>query len=234
MLSAARTRRVSPGPYLRASAPPEGVSPFSDPPPLPPFDAQEFLDLLAARGPGKFLAKRMRSNWLELYGRFLEGPNFLPWFRRRRAVAEQEQLTTWSTKFDCWLGSEGPGLTWRVGRVQHRLWRRARVAVDIHLFLPAMSEVELTDAFSTVERHLLLEIQAVSGKGGPATGMAPATGGEPAIMLKLRADLRAIYDALPRDMQQMLLFTPHRAALLQVGATQPHRRPAVEVGALLA
>ncbi|OAY81084.1 Protein DENND6B [Ananas comosus] len=55
------------GPYLRATAPSEGSSPFVDPPPLPPFRADEFLDGLAARGPGKFLSKRMRSNWLDLY-----------------------------------------------------------------------------------------------------------------------------------------------------------------------
>lgn len=55
------------GPYLRVSAPPEGSSPFVDPPPLPLFNANEFLENLSARGPGKFLSKRMKSNWLELY-----------------------------------------------------------------------------------------------------------------------------------------------------------------------
>lgn len=65
------TNFLSPfGPYLRASAPQEGASPFADPPPLPTFDIQEFLDGLAARGPGKFLAKRLRGNWLELYRYF--------------------------------------------------------------------------------------------------------------------------------------------------------------------
>ena len=55
------------GPYLRATTPLEGSSPYVDPPPLPQFHADEFLCGLAARGPGKFLAKRMRSNWLDLY-----------------------------------------------------------------------------------------------------------------------------------------------------------------------
>lgn len=55
------------GPYLRPTTPSEGSSPFVNPPPLPPFDAEEFLRGLAARGPGKFLSKRMRSNWLDLY-----------------------------------------------------------------------------------------------------------------------------------------------------------------------
>lgn len=55
------------GPYLRPLMPLEGSSPFVDPPPLPPFRADEFLSGLAERGPGKFLAKRLRSNWLDLY-----------------------------------------------------------------------------------------------------------------------------------------------------------------------
>ena len=55
------------GPYLRTTTPSEGTSPFVDPPLLPPFHADEFVNGLAARGPGKFLSKRMRSNWLDLY-----------------------------------------------------------------------------------------------------------------------------------------------------------------------
>lgn len=55
------------GPYFRATTPSEGSSPFVDPPPLPSFDAEGFLTSLSARGPGKFLLKRMRGNWLELY-----------------------------------------------------------------------------------------------------------------------------------------------------------------------
>lgn len=55
------------GPYLKAVTPLEGSSPFVDPPPLPAFKDDEFLKSLSERGPGKFLSKRMRSNWLELY-----------------------------------------------------------------------------------------------------------------------------------------------------------------------
>jgi hypothetical protein len=55
------------GPYLRATTPQEGTSPFRDPPPLPPFNAHDFLQGLSARGAGKFLAKRLRANWLDLY-----------------------------------------------------------------------------------------------------------------------------------------------------------------------
>jgi hypothetical protein len=55
------------GPYFRTKTPSEGSSPFFDPPPLPAFNADEFLASLSARGPGKFLSKRMKSNWLDLY-----------------------------------------------------------------------------------------------------------------------------------------------------------------------
>lgn len=55
------------GPYFKTTTPTEGSSPFVDPPPLPPFNADDFLASLSARGPGKFLSKRMRSNWLDLY-----------------------------------------------------------------------------------------------------------------------------------------------------------------------
>ncbi|XP_037491936.1 protein DENND6A isoform X2 [Jatropha curcas] len=125
------------GPYFRANTPSEGSSPFVDPPPLPPFNTEEFLSSLAARGVGKFLSKRMRSNWLDLYRRFLQGPNFMPWFQRRRAVAEHEQ---------------------------HRLWRQARMKTDIQQFLSKMSELEVVDSFNAIERHLSGEIQMGSGR----------------------------------------------------------------------
>ncbi|MCO5603557.1 hypothetical protein L7F22_057708 [Adiantum nelumboides] len=168
------------GPYLRATTPQEGASPFVDPPPLPPFDAHGFLEGLGARGPGKFLAKRLRSNWLELYRRFLNGPNFMPWFQRRRAVAEHEQ---------------------------HRIWRQARIKADIRVFISEMSEIEVVDSFNAVERHLLVEIQALQGAGIGGTD-SPAC-------QKLRSDLRTIFNALPLDMQQLMVFNPQKAALLQ-------------------
>ncbi|GAA0147421.1 hypothetical protein Leryth_011962 [Lithospermum erythrorhizon] len=120
------------GSYFRATAPSEGSSPFVDPPPLPSFNADEFLSNLLARGPGKFLLKRMRSNWLDLYRRFLKGPNFLPWYRRKRAIVEQEQYS---------------------------LWRQARIHADIGQLISKMSEVESVDSFNAIEKHLLVEMQ---------------------------------------------------------------------------
>ena len=62
------TNFLSPfGPYFKITIPAEGSSPFKESPSLPSFNAEEFLSGLAKRGPGKFLSKRMRSNWLDLY-----------------------------------------------------------------------------------------------------------------------------------------------------------------------
>ncbi|GFZ05907.1 hypothetical protein Acr_18g0000770 [Actinidia rufa] len=120
------------GPYFRATTPSEGSSPIAESPPLPPFSADEFLVSLSARGPGKFLSKRMRYNWLDLYRRFLKGQNFIPWFRRRRAVAEHDQ---------------------------QRLWRQARMKANIQHFISKRSELEIVESFNAIERHLLREMQ---------------------------------------------------------------------------
>ncbi|KAJ6845270.1 protein DENND6B isoform X1 [Iris pallida] len=127
------------GPYMRATTPSEGASPYGDPPQLLAFRKEEFLAGLAARGAGKFLAKRMRSNWLDLYRRFLEGHNFMPWFQKKRAAAEQEQ---------------------------QRLWRRARMRADIHKLISKMSELERVDLFNAIEHHLLAELKLQQSGGG--------------------------------------------------------------------
>lgn len=162
------------GPYFKATTPSEGTSPFVDPPPLPPFSTDEFLGNLSARGPGKFLMKRMKSNWLDLYRRFLRGPNFLPWFQRRRAVAEQEQ---------------------------QRLWRQARMKTDIQHFISKMTEIEIVGSFNAIEKHLCSEIQE-----GSADTEATCE--------KLKGDLQALFNVLPKDMQELLLMNPQTARLL--------------------
>ncbi|XP_057517432.1 uncharacterized protein LOC130798458 [Amaranthus tricolor] len=174
------TNFLSPfGPYFKINTPSEGSSPFVDPPLLPPFDADEFLRALAARGPGKFLSKRMRSNWLDLYRRFLKGKNFMPWFTGRRAVAEQEQ---------------------------HRLWKQARLKTDIQFFISKLSEIEVVDAFNAIERHLAeLQVQKSGTSGEDAKKNCQ----------KLQRDLQAVFHVLPKDMQQLLLMNPDRAALVQ-------------------
>lgn len=58
----------------------------------------------------------------------------MPWFQRRRAVAEQEQ---------------------------DRLWRQARIKTDIQQLISKFSEVEIVDSFNVIERFLLKEIQVI-------------------------------------------------------------------------
>ncbi|PWA35117.1 Arf3-interacting protein 1, N-terminal domain-containing protein [Artemisia annua] len=166
------------GPYFRANTPSVGSSPFVDPPPLSAFDADEFLGSLSTRGPGKFLSKRMRSNWLDLYRRFMKGHNFKPWFQRRRAVAEQEQ---------------------------YRLWRQARMNANIREFIDKLSELEIVETFNAIERHLLAEMQQSEN----ALDHSKAT------CHKLKGDLQAVFQVLPKDMQHLLLMNPERATLLQ-------------------
>lgn len=178
------------GPCFGAVVPSEVSSPFVDPPPLAPFNADEFLAALSARGPGKFMAKRMRSNWLDLYRRFLKGPNFIPWFQRRRSVAEQEQ---------------------------QRLWRQARMKADIHQIIAKMPELEIVDSFNAIERHILAELQLQqSGKAIADTTVA---------FQKLKSDLKAVFNVLPKDVQQLLLLNPEKAALLQPSPEQSKKLP---------
>ncbi|XP_002993637.2 protein DENND6B [Selaginella moellendorffii] len=149
-------------------------NPFVDPPPLPAFDEQRFLSALATRGPGKFLAKRLRSNWIDLYRRFLRGPNFMPWFRSRRANAEREQ---------------------------RRIWRQARARADVRTIVSKMPELELVETFNAILRHLVAELDLQMSQ----TQSFPE---------KLRADLRVVFDMLPKDTQQLLLLNPQHASLL--------------------
>ncbi|KAF9618241.1 hypothetical protein IFM89_000876 [Coptis chinensis] len=112
--------------------------------------------------------------------RFLKGHNFMPWFQRRRTVAEQEQ---------------------------HRLWRQARLRTEIQQYLLKMSELEIVDSFNVIEKHLLGEIQLQHSGRSSADSVVACQ--------KLKGDLQAVFKVLPKDMQQLLLFNPQRASLLQ-------------------
>jgi len=70
-----------------------------------------------------------------LIRRFLNGPNFMPWFQRRRAVAEREQ---------------------------DRLWRHARMKTDMQQLVSKMSELEIVDSFNVIEKLLHRELQVVT------------------------------------------------------------------------
>ncbi|CAH2067159.1 unnamed protein product [Thlaspi arvense] len=133
------------GPYFQVNAPSDGSSPYVTPPALPSFGADEFLSNLSARGVGKFLSKRMKSNWPDLYRRFLRGPNFIPWFQRRRAVAEQEQ---------------------------RRLWRLARMKTDMRQVTSQMNELEAVDSFNAIEKYISEEVKSRESGGGNADSEA--------------------------------------------------------------
>lgn len=64
--------------------------------------------------------------------RFLQGPNFVPWFQRRRAVAEQEQ---------------------------RRLWKLARMRTDMRLITCQMNELEAVDSFDAIEKYINEEVK---------------------------------------------------------------------------
>jgi hypothetical protein len=75
---------------------------------------------------------KKHASFLFFNRRFLEGPNFMPWFRQRRAAAEQEQ---------------------------QRLWRHARMNVEIENLMAKMTELEKIDSFNAIERYLLREME---------------------------------------------------------------------------
>jgi hypothetical protein len=51
---------------------------------------------------------------------------------------------------------------------------------------------------------------------------------------KLKKDLQAVFDVLPKDMQQLLLMNPERAALLKVSwePTKLTGHPSLQIGAV--
>lgn len=58
----------------------------------------------------------------------------MPWFQRRRAVAEREQ---------------------------DRLWRHSRMKTDMQQLVSKMSELEIVDSFNVIEKLLHRELQVV-------------------------------------------------------------------------
>lgn len=55
----------------------------------------------------------------------------MPWFQRRRAVAEQEQ---------------------------HRLWKLARMKTDMRQITSQMNELEAVDSFNAIEKYINEEV----------------------------------------------------------------------------
>ena len=186
-------------------------------PPLPPFDAAAFLASLSAPGAlslPRALVRRIGGSHAAacaLYTRFIAGAPFRAWLATRRAAAEAQQAATWAA---------------------------ARAAAGVANLTAALSEVELIDAFCALEAsleasleaaHAALSAAAAALSAGPpgtklsfgagmdshdasASPLAPAP--ESSEIGKLRADLRAMLDAMPADMRSLLASHPQRAALL--------------------
>lgn len=98
------------------------------------------------------------------------------------------------------------------------------MSTDIHKLILKMNELEIVDSFNAIEQHLLGEMQLQQSGGGSADNSAAACE-------KLKGDLQAMFNVLPKDMQQLMLCNPKRAALLQA-SQEPAELPSVH-GALV-
>ena len=188
-------------------------------PPLPPFDAAAFLaSLLAPISPPlpRALVRRVGGSHTAacaLYARFIAGAPFRAWLAARRAAAEAQQAASWAA---------------------------ARATAGVANLTAALSEVELIDAFCALEASLEASLEAahvnaalsaaavalsagppgaklsfgagMDSRGASASPLAPAP--ESSEIGQLRADLRAMLDAMPADMRSLLASHPQRAALL--------------------
>ncbi|XP_032996864.1 protein DENND6A isoform X2 [Lacerta agilis] len=86
----------------------KSISPWKSPPPLKPFNQEEFMKTLEKAGPQ--LTSRLKGDWIGLYRHFLKSYNFDGWFRTRRKEMTQklealhlealcnEDLLFWSQK----------------------------------------------------------------------------------------------------------------------------------------
>ena len=188
-------------------------------PPLPPFDAAAFLASLSAPDVPplpRALVRRVGGSHAAacaLYARFIAGAPFCAWLATRRAAAEAQQAASWAA---------------------------ARAAAVVPNLTAALSEVELIDAFCALEASLEASLEAahvnaalsaaavalsagppgaklsfgagMDSRGASASPLAPAP--ESSEIGHLRADLRAMLDAMPADMRSLLASHPQRAALL--------------------
>jgi hypothetical protein len=194
-------------------------------PPLLPFDADAFLAALRAPGasqqPERVLLRRCGSAAAlhALYASFVAGAPFRVWLACRCAAAERAQSSAWAA---------------------------ARAAMDVPSIAAALTEVELVDAFGALEASLAASVEAAHvayamtaaaaaisagppgaklsfGAGGassdgskPGAAQLPPPPPETAEAAKLRADLRALFEAMPDDMRAMMATHPSRAALLRL------------------
>jgi len=59
------------------------ISPFKSAPKVREFDVEEFLSTLEVAGP--HLTSSVKGDWIGLYRRFVQCPNFIGWYRQRQS-----------------------------------------------------------------------------------------------------------------------------------------------------
>ncbi|KAL0020793.1 hypothetical protein WJX79_003522 [Trebouxia sp. C0005] len=162
-----------------------------EPPHLPAFSHAEFIEQLQSSQMPAVLLQRFRTQaaCVQFYKRFIECPNFMAWFERRRGAAAAWQEEVWS------VAAEHPEAFLDSG------------SEDAGKLEPSLSDVQLVEAFFDVEGRL---------EAALAAARHPAAAPQAALEASaVKQQLSAIFESMPRDLQQTMLSSPYRAALLQ-------------------
>lgn len=181
-----------------AAVPGAGAVLGQEPPHLPAFSHAEFIEQLQSSQLPAVLLQRFRTQaaCVQFYKRFIECPNFMAWFERRRGAAAAWQEEVWS------MGAEPQEPFLDSG------------SEEAGKLEPSLSDVQLVEAFFDVEGRL---------EAALAAARHPATAPQAALEASaVKQQLSAIFESMPRDLQQTMLSSPHRAALLQ--GSGPHAK----------
>ena len=173
---------------------------FAGPQHLAEFNRKSFITDMQREGAPAALRQRLHGDWLGLYERFMDTTNFQAWFEQQRTIAQAHE---------------------------RRNWMRQRMETDMSAVIPQLDEIQLIDAFATVERQLYAEIDSHSIDDIQSVHFQRN-------ILKLQRDLQLLYQALPSELQQPILMNRGRTSLMlgvsedgelaedAVGALSPH------------
>lgn len=101
------------------------ISPFKAPPELPIFDFESFLATLDTSGPQ--LTTKIKGDWLGLYRKFFNSPNFYSWYSERKSEIDRK---LWTLHMESFLD------------------------VDLRQVLSTKAEVEVVDIIIFLRRRL--------------------------------------------------------------------------------
>lgn len=158
---------------------------FAGPQHLMDFNRKSFVSDMRRDGPPAALQKRLQGDWLGLYERFMDTTNFQAWFEQQRTIAKAHV---------------------------RRNWMRQRMKTDMSTVIPQLDEIQLIDAFATVERQLYAEIDSHSIDDIQSVHFRQN-------IFKLQRDLQLLYQALPAELQQPILMNRGRTSLM-LGASE--------------